>query len=303
MSLADYDIGSRRNIWYAPFGLLNIIGLALPLLEANQLIQAGNVAEGIQLATIPIIFLILYFSFHAYLFFASRVDVGTSATRYINGAAAGDPGKMSISFFLGAVVWYVLLSTKRAGSIVEGSILSSVAGVIPESPLNVSMASIQGQVSEQAFLFANTISAPYVEEVFFAVGIMAVLLALGDQFGVPQPWNYIQATTLTSLGFATFHVASPVFAPLWVAAFAFATVIRFVVISDVFDNTVPGLAVFVPFAIGAHIVNNIVATGGFQNWVSVLSQDLRVFVVVVAVTGIYVYWALDELVRVFNNMM
>ena len=69
---------------------------------------------------------------------------------------------------------------------------------------------------------------------------------------------------------------------------------------DMSFNVVLRFVVLFPFAIGAHIANNIYASGGIDHFISVISGHMVLAWTKLLVFGIYAFWAVEGLVQIVS---
>lgn len=303
MAITDFDRGGSI-VFFVPLGLLNMIGLMLVLLEGYHLHLAGD-PSGVATMFTALVFLVVYFGYHAIQFFSTSAADDPEVERYWT-SQLDTPQQLSMVLVIGFVLWYGVASLQAGAAhsvVADVPVLSTVEqGIeqLPAMPQSVLMSSATAEIDPAYARFANSISAPFTEEAFFLGGLPLALLLLMGGLGVKNRMvKYGVMLVMVSALFASFHVASATFSVFWIAAFAFSMIVRGISIFDYVGNIVPGIALLVPFAIGGHIANNVVSEGGIVDFARVVGAEPLLLLLTVAATGIYLFWAYQG----FQNAM
>lgn len=172
------------------------------------------------------------------------------------------------SFILGIVLWTLISASSALSSItitVQSSIFGSAAAAMP--------------LFEEKFLL--TIAAPLAEETAFTLGLPLVLFALFytilKQFDInPENSKALQFVLLviivavSSITFAYFHVANISVIGFIIAAIIFRSIMITTTWADALFDAIPLATITFGFALGAHIANNVMATGGWIDFLQVM---------------------------------
>lgn len=294
VNIEDYTFDQNPLAFFAVLGLLNGVGLILILLNLFQ--------QGVSVLNGATIFLLLYLFSHAIQIQVRNQIPDGFPSRYIDSQFA--PAQhMAVVFSAGFGFWYLLQVGKQSASVLGGRV-GSIIGSFPTMEQNVLFASAVEQASNPAYqLFATVISAPFVEEFFFIGALPPLIWILGRSIGIKDD-SLLAGFVLgvVSVAFAYFHVGQTERAAFLVAAIIFSAVIRGFVLFDFVDDVVPGVAVLVSFAIGAHMANNMYVTGGIGNFVSVIQTEPSLYLLFVSAVGFILIWDYQWLAQQFNAL-
>lgn len=295
MAITDFDRGGSIA-FFIPFGLLNLIGLLLVMLQGYHLHLAGNPA-GVATMLTALVFLSVYFGFHALQFYSIQMADDPEVERYWR-SQLDTPQELSLILLLGFVLWYGVASFQAGAvhSVVADvpvlSTLEATVAELPAMPQSMLMSSATAEIDPAYARFANVISASYTEEAFFIGGLPLALLLLLAGMGIKNRGvKYAIVLVLTSALFASFHVGEATFSAFWIAAFSFAMLVRGLSLFDFAADIVGGIAVLASFAIGAHVANNVVASGGIVDFARVVGAEPLLLLLTGAAAAVYLLWA------------
>lgn len=130
--------------------------------------------------------------------------------------------------------------------------------------------------------------------------ILLVLDKLGESISLLNNLVVRLVILIVTTGalFASFHVTAIAFSAFWMAAFVFRAIQMGLTYGDMSFDIVPRFAVLFPVAIGAHIANNIYASGGISGFITVISGHTVLAGTTLVVFGIYAFWAVEGLMTV-----
>jgi len=168
------------------------------------------------------------------------------------------------------------------------SLLQAVGGVSIFSTYQFATTATKGIFSQASEILGGvpgylitTFGAPYSEELFFfiVVPVITIILinSLALYFKLPIlasiPVSQSIVILLTGSLFAAFHLGNEGITAFFIAAFVFRTILLVFQI-DLRQELVPIIVTGLLFAIGAHMANNIITTGGIIKFISMLLSGI-----------------------------
>lgn len=273
VSLTDFESGFNQE-WYVPYAILTGIGLFIMLLSGAPLRET-------------LVFLLMFLFANLVLLFTYHQQPDSRFLRIFSDTRFD----MSTGFYLGVLVWGGL---RVLG---ETEFLGSVLSVVTKMPTISLLSVTETSLTPAQYNFVNGVVAPFVEEIFFAFALGAMLFFLAQQFLKNDFMAYLVAITGVSIAFAGFHTSQPVFSSFWIAAIMFSLVIRGTGYLDEVIDVIPFVAVNIGFFVGAHTINNILELGGVREFFTVLSGDPVLFGLTVFTYGIFAVWTVQGVTR------
>jgi len=171
-----------------------------------------------------------------------------------------------------------------------GLIISSLIGVLANirqtasifSMFTITTQQLLSQVSSQLPLFwskfIDTQGASTAEELIFMIAAPVILFSILNYIGKQTRLTFLSdarvqipiVIAVVAPMFALFHVGNAVLVTFIISAIAFRAILLGLVWGDIKENLVPFLLIAPAFAVGFHQGNNIMATGGWSSFVSVM---------------------------------
>lgn len=136
--------------------------------------------------------------------------------------------------------------------------------------------------------FTDTMGAPTAEEMLFLIAIPTALLLMLDLLAKNSKFKLFEnfwfklviISAITSPLFFYFHVGNIALISFMIAAIVFRTAILILVLGDMKEDLIPWLYLTPAFGVGFHMANNIMATGGWGSFITIMTTELFGWVVI-----------------------
>lgn len=161
-------------------------------------------------------------------------------------------------FLLGVVSWYAILSLQ----VVSGGL------VVLAVPFSSAFSATSAYLDPVYTTFLLDVTAPVTEELFFGVALVLIFYWVFYQLmrfsnlseRTSKTGGIVVSGLFTAIAFAFFHVGN---VTILSAAILFRVLLVGFVWGDNLFNLIPKLNVTALFGVGAHMANNVFASGGF----------------------------------------
>lgn len=168
-------------------------------------------------------------------------------------------------FLLGFVGWYLILGLQAFSG---GLVVLAV-------PMSSAFSTTTAYLDPVYTTFLLNIAAPVAEELFFGIALVLVfywvfyqlMRSFGFKDGTSKTSGILVSGAFTALAFAFFHVGN---VTILSAAILFRVLLVSFVWGDDLFNLIPKLNITALFGVGAHIANNVFASGGLWKVVGLL---------------------------------
>ncbi|MFW6233642.1 MAG: hypothetical protein ACOC3Z_03195 [Nanoarchaeota archaeon] len=253
------------------FGTIVGLAFAFYILEASFLAREGMIEDAaiVAFASITLFFFLVYYSITVLLVNQKTISAKLPMPDNPNIT------KSSISFTLGFIFFSIILflSKLKEFSFLEFTILKSGATIFSQAGDILGSQTFKG-------IFMNTVAAPFIEEIiFFFVGPVLVsvfLLELAKNYNFlsffkKDFYQFLVYAPLMALLFASFHIGQTGLTTFFISAMIF----RLIILGLGYDsrkNIFNGVFIGLMFAIGGHMANNIILSGGIINWIKIMSS-------------------------------
>ena len=227
----------------------------------------------------------------------------------------GSWSENSLAFTIGFVFWGLIQGFQPAQAQATAEMSATALFSLTQNQL---FATIAGQLPQYIEVLMSGFVIPVAEEIFwmFAIpyGLFSALNAASKRkinlFGNKQSLSFLKQTWLQiliviavgSLTFAYFHVGREAFIAFIIGAIIFRSIMVGVVYTEKAYDWLRNLEIFVSFAVGAHIVNNLLAGGGIGLAMDIFkSQNIVVYLTIWALAIAIAIGALDEIIGLISG--
>lgn len=260
MAELEYE-GKGGSAFYIIVVLSAMVGLTYLMLK-------GFALENMRMVVIGAIFLLM-------LLFATLINIKTLFGEQRSfGAVIG-------MFWLGFLAWYTIayLAVSRPQSMFSSF---SIHG-------QVMLSNVSQQLPPIADFFVNVISAPITEELFFLLTLPLLLFYLAGRirpdFEKEPLLKAVVAVivfAITAYIFVEFHTGQAgLLSAFGIAALVFRSIQLALFHGNELFKVLPGTDMLASFAIGAHMANNLAATGGITKMISLINEPVMMLFVLV----------------------
>ena len=155
---------------------------------------------------------------------------------------------------------------------------------IPKQQL---LSQLSGQLPLFWDKYINTIGAAFTEEIMFLVSIPLVLFFILNWIGekielFKNPiFQTILVAAIVSPLFAIFHVGEAGLMSFFISAILFRSFLIISVQGDRLFNLIPFITLTVSFAVGFHMMNNVMVSGGISEFIKIMSSNIWGVVVLI----------------------
>lgn len=227
----------------------------------------------------------------------------------------GSWSENSLVFTIGFLFWGLIQGFQPAQAAASTELTATSLFSLTQNQL---FATIAGELPQYIEVLMSGFVIPVAEEVFwmFAIpyGLFSALNAASKRklnlFGNKQSLAFLKHTWLQivlvaaigSLTFAFFHVGREAFIAFIIGAIVFRSIMVGVVYTEKAYDWLKNLEIFVSFAVGAHIINNLLAGGGIGLAMDILkSQNTVVYLTIWALAIAIAIGAIDEIIGLISG--
>ena len=227
----------------------------------------------------------------------------------------GSWSENSLAFTIGFLFWGLIQGFKPAATQATTELTVTSLFSLTQNQL---FATIAGQLPQYIEVLMSGFVIPVAEEIFwmFAIpyGMFSILKAASKRklnlFGKKKSLSFLKNMWLQillviavgSTTFAFFHVGREAFIAFIIGAIIFRSIMVGVVYTEKAYDWLKNLEIFVSFAVGAHIVNNLLAGGGIGLAMDILkSQNTVVYITIWVLAIAIAIGAIDEIIGIVSG--
>jgi len=263
---------SFPSIFYI-FKTVVILSIFFFILEASFLAREGKIQEA---SIVGFAVIALAFFVFAFTLLTGAVRLGLLKSE--KGSELFVGGKSSIyeesrDFVLGFGLFFLIGKLSNSFTFLNSVVIDMGSSIFAQAGEILGTQTFKG-------MFMNTVGAPVSEEIVFFVLMPLIfiylMIDLADNYKKLSFLRnkFVQLliyVPIVAYLFAGFHIGQAGVTAFFISALIFRSILL-VLGYDSRSNIINGVFIGVLFAIGGHMANNIIQTGGLINWIQVMAS-------------------------------